>query len=146
MPAAQKCQQRQQWQTENGEVVAFDMLEQMNSEPFDLIGADGGRNRITSRFEIVLDFGIAKRTHGHAGYRNMLEQQFAVASHRNRRMKLMAMTGKCAQLIGSLCPARGLVENTRSQRKRLVGADDIPRWPTDRHGYGFLARKQFSNI
>ena len=37
---AQIGEQRQQRQTENGEVVAFDALEQMHADAFELIGAD----------------------------------------------------------------------------------------------------------
>jgi hypothetical protein len=38
--ASQKRKQRQQRQTENGEMIAIDPLEQMNPQPFELIGAD----------------------------------------------------------------------------------------------------------
>ena len=38
--ASQKRQQWQQRQTEDGEMVAFNPLEQMNPQPFELIGAD----------------------------------------------------------------------------------------------------------
>ena len=43
---SQKPQQWQQRQTEDGEVIALDMLEQMDAQPFKLVGADacGDRN------------------------------------------------------------------------------------------------------
>ncbi len=38
--ASQKREQWQQRQTEDGEVIAVDPFEQMNPQPFKLIGAD----------------------------------------------------------------------------------------------------------
>ena len=38
--ASQKREQWQQRQTEDGEMIAFDTLEQMDPQPFKLIGAD----------------------------------------------------------------------------------------------------------
>ena len=39
------CKQRQERQAENGEMVAVDALEQMDAEPFELVGADARRDR-----------------------------------------------------------------------------------------------------
>ena len=38
--ASQKREQRQQRQTEDGEMIAFNPFEQMNPQPFKLVGAD----------------------------------------------------------------------------------------------------------
>ena len=43
--ATQKCEQGQERQAENGEVVALDPLEQMDAGAFELIGADALRHR-----------------------------------------------------------------------------------------------------
>jgi len=37
--ASKMVQQRQQWQAQNGEMVSFDLFEQMNAGAFQLIGA-----------------------------------------------------------------------------------------------------------
>ena len=44
--AAQECKQRQQRQAENREMIALDALEQMHAQPFELIGADAGRDGV----------------------------------------------------------------------------------------------------
>ena len=47
-----KFQQRQQRQTENREMIAFDALEQMHAETFELVCADAGGHRLSCRVEI----------------------------------------------------------------------------------------------
>ena len=52
--AAQERQQLQQRQAEYGEVIALDAFEQMHAKPFELIGADAGRNRLPGLIQIGL--------------------------------------------------------------------------------------------
>ena len=52
---AQRGEQRQQRQAENGEIVAVDLVEELDAEPFDLVGADGGQRRLAHGGEIAAD-------------------------------------------------------------------------------------------
>src|SRR4029077_14692765 len=53
--APERIEQRQQRKAEDGEIVAVDLLEQLNSETFDLIGPDRAENLFTGSGEIAAD-------------------------------------------------------------------------------------------
>ena len=53
-------------QTENGEMVALDALEQMNAELFELIGADTFEHRRAGRVEIGVEKVVRQASHGQA--------------------------------------------------------------------------------
>src|SRR5437868_2215229 len=56
--AAQEGEQRQQRQAENGEMVAFDALEQMHAQSFELVSADACCHRFPCPVQIELDFRL----------------------------------------------------------------------------------------
>ena len=106
-------------------MIALDALEQMHAQPFELIGADAGRDGVARRIQIGSDLLAAQLTHGHAGNRNLGKQYLAVARHRNGGMQFVRLAGKQPQLICRLRAAGRLAEQSASERQRLVGADDI---------------------
>src|SRR4029079_2250834 len=62
---APECiEQRQQRKAENGEIVAVDLFEQLNSEPLELIGADRAKNLFARGGEVSPDELRGQRAHG----------------------------------------------------------------------------------
>src|SRR5512147_2758353 len=53
--APERIEQRQQRKAEDGEIIAVDLLEQLNSETFELISPDRAQNLFTGRGEITAD-------------------------------------------------------------------------------------------
>src|SRR6478735_12717847 len=53
--APERIEQRQQRKAKNGEIVAVDLFEQLNSEPLELIGADRAQNLLTRGGKIAAD-------------------------------------------------------------------------------------------
>src|SRR5579863_3376628 len=122
---AKKCKQWQKRKAEDGEMIPLDRLEQMDTQPLELIGADAGGRCAACLAKICLGFGFAQSAHGHARNRDMLEKDLSIARGGNRGIEFVAVTGKRAQLLESLQPVGRLVEYSRPQRQCLVRADNI---------------------
>lgn len=105
-------------------MITFDALEQVNTKPFELIGADTGRHSRAGLIEIGIDVGFAELPHRHAGDGDRFEQRFAIAGCRNGGVKLVDMASKGSQLICRLRAASRFAEQLRSQGKCLIRADD----------------------
>src|SRR3546814_4876880 len=72
--AAKEAQQRQQRQTEDGEIVALDPAEELRPEPFELIGADRQKGIVADPVQVVLQEGVAERPHRQPRPRDMMPQ------------------------------------------------------------------------
>src|SRR5438046_10725420 len=71
---AQKGEQRQERQTQNGEMVALDLLEQLHPGALELIAADARRHRLAGRIEIAVEEIVGQSPHGEAGPVDVVEQ------------------------------------------------------------------------
>ena len=105
-------------------MIALDALEQMDAEPFELIGADAGRHGLAGRIEI----GCRSRPRSICrivmrAIDDILEQYLAIARDGDGGIQLMAVAGESAQLLRGLRAAGGLVEKPLAERQRLIGAD-----------------------
>ena len=54
---AQFCQQRQQRQADDGEMIAVDLLEQLDALALDLVGADAGQRLVADAGQMAADEG-----------------------------------------------------------------------------------------
>src|ERR1700687_1047493 len=105
-------------------MIAFDTLEQMDTWPFKLVGADAGCNRGSSLIQIGLNFGLAEPPHCHPRDISAFEQYLAIARDGNRRVQLMAAAGKRAQLLRRLRATRRFAKKPCPERQCLIRADD----------------------
>src|SRR5512137_1302161 len=53
--APERVEQRQERKAENGEIVAVDLVEQLDPDPFELIGPDTAQDLFAGRREIAAD-------------------------------------------------------------------------------------------
>ena len=60
---AQIVEQRQQRQAEDGEMAAFDLLEQLRAQALDPVAADAAADRLIFGVEIGLEESVAERPH-----------------------------------------------------------------------------------
>src|SRR6266550_9377360 len=61
--AAQKAQQLEKRQPENGEMVAFHPLKQLNAHAFEPIGTDRAEQRVAFDRDVMVEKGLAERAH-----------------------------------------------------------------------------------
>jgi len=127
-------------------VVAFDPLEQMHAQFFQLVGADARGNRLSCPIQIGLDFGVGHRSHAHPGDLDMREHYLAAARHRNCRVQFVGAAGKRAQLLRGLAVAGRLVEKAIVERQRLIGTDDVSIRRVGRDRNGLLARQKRGDV
>src|SRR5882762_4653742 len=95
----QESQQREQRKPEDGEVIAFDLLEQVAPQAFELIAADAGGDRRAGRVQIGVEEALGQRPHGQLRAVHMAEYHPAVARQRDRRMELVGAARQRMQLL-----------------------------------------------
>src|SRR4051812_40513430 len=61
---AQFLQHRQQRQADNGEIVAFDLVEQLDAFALDLVGADAGQRLDADARQMAADESRVELAHG----------------------------------------------------------------------------------
>ena len=86
---AQKPEQLQQRQAEDGGVLAFDALEQVHPAPFQSVGADRGGHRIAFGSQIGVQKGIAEPPHREARLGHMMPQSLPALHTHDRRSQCM---------------------------------------------------------
>ena len=60
----QDLQKRQERQAEDCEIVAIDSREQLNTDPFELIGTDRPERRIANLIQVSIDEVLVEGPHG----------------------------------------------------------------------------------
>ena len=138
---AQRGEQRQERQTQNGEMVALDLLEQLHPGALELIAADARRHRLAGRIEIAVEEIVGQSPHGEAGPVDVVEQDVAVARDRNGRVERVDAAGQRSELRaggGAVCR---LGETPIAERERLVGTDHQPARQSGRDAQGLFARQ-----
>src|SRR6266516_2627407 len=101
-------------------MIAFDPLEQINPQPFQLVGADAGCDGLSRLIQIGVDLGLTEPAHRHARDGNGFEQRLAIAGDGDGGVQFMALPGQGAQLLGGL-GAAGLL-NRRSPSAKVWSA------------------------
>src|ERR1700681_3645667 len=104
-------------------MIAFDTLEQMDTWPFKLVGADARCNRGSSLIQIGLDFGSAEPPHCHPRDISAFEQYLAIVRDGNRGVQLMTAPGKRAYLLRRLRAARRFAKKPCPERQCLIRTD-----------------------
>src|SRR5258708_730035 len=97
---AQDWQQYQQRKSKNGKMITLDALEQMHTQPFELVGADACRHGRACSVEISFDHVIGKKAHRHPRHGNVLTQHLAITDEGDGRVKLVRLAGKRTKLLG----------------------------------------------
>src|SRR3954451_20351182 len=122
-------------------MIALDTVEQMCAETFQLVGADTGCDGVARLIEVGRDLALTQRPHGHSGNGDMLEQDSGVARNSYCRVQVMALASERLQLRERLRAAIGLVEETLTERQRLVGTDDVTAGLARGHHQRLFARQ-----
>jgi len=78
-------------------MIAFDLFEKMDPEPFDLIGADAGQSRFSDKRQIKPKRAFIKRAHRQAGDFGRFVERGAVPRKAESGGKLMSSPGKQTQ-------------------------------------------------
>src|ERR1041385_4786552 len=84
--APQFLEQRRQGEPEYCEVVAVDLLEEVNSGSLQLVGADAGGHGGARFVEISIEKAFRKLSHREPGDRDMAKRDTTVPAQANRRM------------------------------------------------------------
>ena len=87
-------------------MVALDALEQMHAQPFELIGADAGRDGVARPDPDRFVSPLAQLPHGHAGDRYLGKQYLAVARHGDGGMQFVRIAGKQRAIVLPPAPGR----------------------------------------
>src|SRR6185437_1784044 len=117
-------EQRQQRQTENREIIAFDPRHELGAKAFELITADALQHPIAHCMQIEIEKGVAKAAQDDARALHMAPQHMLVSQHRGGGHQFMLAPAKRPELRACLLEARRLVQPCRGAFEHLVGAED----------------------
>src|SRR3954471_16911920 len=121
--APQLCEQGRRWQAQDREMVAFDLLEQMNSGPLQLVSADAGSYGRARLIKISVEKAFRKLAHGKPCDCHVAERDRPIPAYRHTRMQLMGFAAQRPKLS----TGRGLIgrlgEAPFAKRQGLVAAD-----------------------
>src|SRR4051812_22330183 len=95
----QESQQREQRKPEYGEMIAFDLLEQVTAQAFELIAADAGGDRRAGRVQIGIEEALGQSPHGQLRAVHLAEHHAPVARDRDRGMELVRAPRQRVQLL-----------------------------------------------
>src|SRR6478735_4356562 len=122
---APKCiEQRQQRKAENGEIVAVDLLEQLNSKPLDLVSPNRAQHLFSGGGKVSADDLRRELTHDERRSLSIGPDGLALGRERNGAVQCVALAGEIEQLGPRRFHAVGLVQDAIAKREHLVGAND----------------------
>ncbi len=127
-------------------MIALDPLEQMHSQPFELIGADTRGHGFPGLIKIKPDFISAEQSHRHPRHRDRLKRDLAIERNRNGGMQFVGLTRERPKLIGCGNATIGLIEQPVCQGQRLVGANDIMSGIARRYPSRLFPCQQFRDL
>src|SRR5258706_16310327 len=87
--AAQKIEQLQERQSENGEMVADPPLEQLHATTFEAVGADRAEQRVAFGGDVPVEKSLAERAHRHFRGARRVPELFVAADDTSRRRQDM---------------------------------------------------------
>jgi hypothetical protein len=106
-------------------MIAFNVLEQVNSETFALIRADGGQHRPPRTLEIPRNLVRIEGPQSYVGMISVDDQGLPGPGDREGRGQAMRLAGQGGQGLRRLDEIGGLMKDAPVERKRLIGADAI---------------------
>ena len=121
--ATEFAEERQERQTEDGEVVPFDRLEETDAEALELIAADGGEDRIADAGAIVVEEGVGEGAHGHRRDRDVTPDDPAVLDEGKRGMEFVTPAPQAFELGATGLAALGFDEAFAVEPERLIAAE-----------------------
>lgn len=121
--SAQEGEQRQQRQAQDGRMLAFDRFEQVNSRPFQPIGAHGGRDVIALKFEIVFQKRVRKAAHGQPRFGHVMPENAVILPAGDGSHEHVYAATQAPQLYPSRVHIHGLLEPAVIAYQQLVAAD-----------------------
>ena len=104
-------------------MIAFDVLEQVNSEALALIHADGRQHARSGAIEITRNLIRIEGSHSQVGMISVDDQRLSSAGDAEGRGQAMRLAGQRGQRLRPFGQVAGLVKNPAFERERLIGAD-----------------------
>src|SRR4029453_4226169 len=106
--APKRIEERNEGQAKGGEIGALDLLEQLEPERLDLIGADRAQHLFASGGEVAAyEFG-RELAHGKRGHRGLGPDRLAIGRDRYRSMQRVGLAPEIEQLATRGLHALGL--------------------------------------
>src|SRR5579862_2177772 len=128
----EKIEQLDQWQSENGEMVAANPRKQLHTLSFEAIGTDRAKQRLALRGNIRSEKIVAESPHLQLRYTDHMPQHLVAANRTGRRHQAMSPRAQSLKLLARLGQIPRLVEPYAVRLEDLVGADH--------HGRGMAPR------
>src|SRR6476646_7230546 len=150
--APERIEQRQQRKAENGEIVAVDLLEQLNSKPLDLVSPNRAQHLFSGGGKVSADDLRRELTHDERRSLSIGPDGLALGRERNGAVQCVALAGEIEHLGGandegvlskltyrlSLGTGQHLGDVLRAQRARaadrLAHGVLVEAWPLDDEG------------
>ena len=105
-------------------MVAFDLLEEMNSKTFELIGTDAAEYGLASRIEIAIDECGAEPAHRQGRDRHIVGEDFPATHEAEGGMEMMCPARQLAELSRSLRFVGWFREKPAIENQNLIRAED----------------------
>src|SRR5512143_799443 len=123
--APERIEERDEWQAKDDEIVAVDLLEELDADRLDLIGADRTQHLLAGSGKIMADELGGELAHGERRDLGRGPDGLAVGRYRNRGMQRMRLAAQIEQLPPRGLHGLGLRQDVIAEGEHLVGADDI---------------------
>lgn len=117
-------QKGQQGQSQNAEIIAFDVLHQLNSQTFKLIAADRRENRVGCGCNVTINEIIGQCPHREVGCLAMAGDGLVVAEDFIRSVEGVGLSTQALQVLLGLLTTFRFVENLAVELKSLIDAND----------------------
>src|SRR5215471_12198066 len=144
--APERIEERDERKAKDDEIIAVDLLEQLDADRLDLIGPDRAQHLLAGGGEIMADELGRELAHGERRDLRRGPDGLAVRRHRHRSVERVRLTPEVEQLPARRLHAVWLRQNLIAESEHLVGADDIGLARKIAHGFRLGARQHLSDI
>jgi hypothetical protein len=140
---AQNREKREEGEAEDRRMVALDMIEQVNAQAFNLVGADALQRGFAGEVEIELDVVSAKYAHGHARNLAGFAKDDALPCDGEGRVQDMCAAGQSRKLLSGCHSTRRLVKQPPFAGQGLICHYHNPVRATAAHGQSLFSGEFF---
>ena len=130
LPAAQKLCELEQRQSQNGKVIASDLVKELDPSSLQPIRADRTKNRGPLSHKIPIQKRITEPPHAQLGRTYCMPYAYPVLHDASRGDKVVSAATERLKLSAHLFDVCRFVEPLPRAMQNLIGADDKRVWPT----------------